>query len=536
MGKNRVIVIGVDGATFKIIRPLIKDGRLPNLSRLMAEGVHGELLSSVPTVSPVAWTSLMTGVRPDRHGIFDFSGKVRGTHDFRINTARERTAEPVWMNLSRQDKRVFVFGVTQTYPPDPVNGYMVSGLGAPQGRPMATFSHPPGFGEEISSLFGEFKSVPDVNFRTLTTSDREKEKYLKSVVAAADYQLRVFEHVWAKEHFDFSMLFYLDTDGTSHYFWKYMDPAHSQYSPGPYADAIQRVYEKVDEGIGKLLKIVGDDTDLIIVSDHGFGPLNRVVFLNNWLASKGYLAFGRKTSALAEFAGKVAGKLGVRGMKAGRRIEWGKTRAYSSGTVANIFINLKGREPDGIVPAESYDAICKEIAAEIALLEDPATGRKIVERVHTARELCREAVPHPTAPDLHVEFKKGYAAIGDEIGLHNLKDRGEVICDSGNWSGVHEPEGVFMAFGPRFRKGAIVEGARLIDVAPTTLYLLGAPVPENMDGKILTTAFTDEFLRSNPVLHSKDEAPQKQDQPPVRPDEEENAEMMERLRNLGYIE
>lgn len=536
MKTQKVLVIGIDGATFKIIDPLVKEGRLANFKRLIEQGVSGPLQSSIPPLSPVAWTSFMTGVNSCKHHIFDFSGKRKGQYEFELNTARDRTAPPFWMTLGQADRRALVIGVTLTYPPDPVNGYMISGLGAPTDSDADSFTHPPEFASEITRNLGPYKTVPDGNMRKLSASDKEKEKFLSGIVEQIEYRVRLFRYIWQKGKFDFSMLFFLDTDGVSHYFWKYMDRDHKHYAPGQYSQAIYKVYEEVDKAIGEILTVIGNEADVMIVSDHGFGPLNRVVFLNNWLQSKGYLQF-RHVPSIKRRISKLISVMKRQRVSRMREINWLETKAYFSGTTSHVFINLKGREPEGIVDRTEYKDLCHELKMELTDIEDPETGEKIVDRVYTANELFKNN-QIDCAPDLIFTLKSGYDVVGEQVSLHNLKDTGKIITDSNNWSGTHEPDGIFIAYGRHFRKGHRVEGARIIDIAPTLLYLFGVPIPEMMDGKLLRDVFTDDFLQSQPVVYGKEDETisHSTNETAEGYQQRESDEVLKRLRNLGYID
>ncbi|MEW6416561.1 MAG: alkaline phosphatase family protein [Nitrospirota bacterium] len=531
LNKGKVVVIGIDGATFNIINPLVKDGKLPNIAMMMDNGIHGILDSTIPYVSPVAWTSFMTGKNPQKHQIFDFSGKIQGTYEFRINTAENRKAKPFWMNLSKKNKRVLVVGVTMTYPPDPVNGYMVSGLGVPSSVDMQSCVYPPDFAMEIVNNFGKYNTVPEADMRKLNNSDKEKEKYLRGVFDQIEYRINLFKRMWQKESFDFSMIFFLDTDGVSHYFWKYMDSTHKQYQPGAYSNAIHKVYEKVDNAIGELLTIINDETDVVLVSDHGFGPLNRVVFLNNWLESKGYLKF-KDTSWFNTVLSKLL-LIKRRERTIKKEIDWHKTKAYFNGTTGNIFLNLREREPNGIVDVSEYNNLCNKLQRELVNLKDPETNEKIVAHVYRKEELFN-VKNVSIAPDLILTFKRGYSVVGEEISLHNLRDTGEIIVDSNNWSGTHEPEGIFIARGRSFKKGHKVQGTDIIDIAPTLLYLLGVPIPKCMDGKLLKDIFVDEFLKSHPVSYTEDNEEIKSETKGY--EKSDNKKVLEQLHDLGYIE
>jgi predicted AlkP superfamily phosphohydrolase/phosphomutase len=313
------------------------------------------------------------------------------------------------------------------------------------------------------------------------------------------------------------MVFFLDTDGVSHYFWKYLE------SGGAYADAIFNVYEKVDQALGELLETIGDEADVMLVSDHGFGPLKKVVFLNNWLGSRGYLKL-RKPGLLARLK-KAAGR-------PQKNIpDWSATKAYFRGTIGNIFLNVKGRDPEGIVDPADRPVLCKELAAGLLNMTDPDTGERVVQSVYSGDDLGTRDVPG--APDLVVTFNRGYSVVGDEITLQGLKDTGKIIASSNNWSGNHEPDGILIAAGRGFKNNFSVPSAAIRDIAPTILHFLGVPVPEAMDGRVLL----DLFPRTNGderVLYSKDKAEEGPEQQGLSKDESDL--LAEQLRNLGYLE
>jgi predicted AlkP superfamily phosphohydrolase/phosphomutase len=517
MDVSRVVLVGIDGASYRLIDPLVRAGRLPNIARFIERGFHGVLRSTVPPVSPVAWTSMVTGALPCRHGIFDFTGKVPGAYDFRVNTAQNRLTKPLWTHLSEAGKRVLVMGVTMTYPPDPVNGYMVSGLGAPPQAETRSLVHPPEFAAMVNEP-GPYRHVPEANLRALSDSDAEKDKYLAGIDEQIRHRVALFRSMWAREKFDFSMLFFLDTDGASHYYWKYMDDPASRFS-----GAIARVYEAVDRAVGEVLDIVGADASVMLASDHGFGPLRRVLFLNNWLGERGYLVFGKR--------GLRALVRALRGMPR-TEIDWSRTRAYFSGTIGNIFVNLKGREPEGTVEPSEYDALCETLKREFLEFRDPASGEQVIEAVYTRAEICPSGPP--SAPDLVLTFRPGFSVVGDEMRLHGLRDKGRVMDDSFNWSGIHEAEGIVMGLGEPFREGGTRGEADIVDISPTILYLLGVPVPRALDGKVMAEAVGDAYREAHAVQMGDASAEGSGGAARLSP--EELDQISEQLRNLGYIE
>lgn len=539
-GPCNILLLGIDGATFKIIEPLVNAGRLPNIARLMRDGVHGVLTSTVPVVSPVAWTSFMTGMNPGKHQIFDFQRKVPRSYQFRINSAEDRNAKAFWTMLGEFGKRVCVVGVTSTYPPDSVNGLMVSGLGTPM-SPDCIFTHPAELSREISANVGEYrillKSRPNLD----TVSGRDA--FIKEMLELIDYRVRLAEYLIAREQHDFRMFFFIDTDGVSHNFWKYMEPLNgmtrSEKDPA-HRESIFTIYEKIDDAVGKIAAASGKNTDVVLMSDHGFGPLKRTIALNVWLHTQGLLVFGagNRKSGVRRIFDRVVRK--AFGKKRDAQVEcntddidWSRTKAYFNGSVGNIFINVEGRDPQGCVKSGEYDQVRDMIASGLTALVDPGTGEKPVQKVHRKEEAFM-GDDLASAPDLVVMFKSGYGVFTGASG--SRVNSGTVFEDAHHWSGEHEPDGIFIASGPHFRKGVKVENAHITDIAPTLLYLYDVPVPESMDGKILLDTIDRDFAQDRSVIYAKsDRAGVAKKEPKALSDDD--AEIVKKhLRDLGYME
>lgn len=524
MNGKKVVVAGIDGATFDVIAPLVEEGALPNFGRMLRTGVHGKLRSTIPALSPVAWTSFMTGKNPGKHGIFDFVARRPGSYDVAMNNARNRKAKPLWTILSEQGRKVCVTGVTLTYPPDDVNGYMVSGLGRPMSGP-STWTTPPGLAEEIGKNVGEYVIIYPIPLHKFNESDKVKDQYLGHVLASFDYQMKLFRYLQEKGTFDFSMLFFLDTDGISHHYWRHFDPGHRLFRDGKYRNVVRAVYERIDAKMGELLDLCGDETDLVAVSDHGFGPLNRILHLNGWLAREGYLRI-RKTSFVSRQIDRLL-------RREPDSIDWSRTRAYFKGTSGNVAINLAGREPSGIVAKGDYESLRDELVSRLEKIVDPETGEAPIEKAYRREEIYSgEHVEN--APDIVVTFRRGYDVMGEEIRPRALREAGPVFTDCRRWSGRHEPDGILVARGPSFRKGGKIDGAAIGDIAPSILYLLDVPIPEGTDGRVLEGLFDEKLLSSRGIAYSGHAG--ESEKRPSAPDKSETDQMMEQLRNLGYIE
>ncbi len=553
--RPKVFVIGIDGGTFDIIQPLVLKGKLPNIARLMKDGVYGKLRSTIPTVSPVAWTSFATGKNPGKHGIFDYVGRNPGTYTMRFNNASCRKAVPILNILSDEGKTVGVLNVTMSYPPDNVKGFMVSGIGT--GGTGCVFSSPPELCRVLQEKFGRYIFANPYPF------GEGADKFISGIYKEIDYRFETLSYLMEKYPWDFLTVVFIAADGASHFLWKYKDAKHPGYNESKqkeYGDAIDKVYEKLDETIGKLLEQIDEETVVIILSDHGFGPLYKAIHLNNLLKKYGYLKFNdtRGSRGINDcklliklilnkmLPGKVrderrrAKRRGLRGGASANTLQgvnWLETKAFFEGTVGNLFLNMKGREPAGTVrPGKEAEDICNDIINILKKLEDPETGETVIENVYKKEDIfegdCMES-----APELVVVFREGYAAFSGFGSMKsNMKTRDRVMVDSYKWSADHEINGILIMKGPHIVKGLELQKADIVDVAPTILHLMGIPVPEDMDGKVFAGALDRDFMLRNTVKYTKvakgEEFPEK-----IEGYSEEDAQKVkERLKQLGYLE
>jgi len=546
---RRVFVLSIDSATFDVIRPLAAAGRLPCLAGLMRDGAFGNLESTIHPITPAAWSTFITGMNPGKHGIYDFTERETGTYLFKLVGRPNRHGTALWMVASQQGLRTIVLNVPFTFPPDPVNGLMISGFDAPV-KSEAVF-HPRSLEKEVVAEFGRF--LPDWTFPTGRRYDAPA--YMVDVKEAMKYRTDLALHLMKKHPWDFFMVHYQPIDHIQHVFW---NPEHMSY--------IHEGYEQIDRHIAEVraaLKSFGD-VDFFIVSDHGAGEIRKYVFLDQWLRTHGFLQFAEGGgNGRASFLGSAARKFEkflkrnlpyrVRGalrrampglrdrisslaMNSG--VDWSRTRAYSGGMYGNLYVNLAGREPQGIVPPSEYEKTRDELAAAIGELRDPDSGEKIVDAV-----LRREEVYHgdhvERAPDLLIRWRDYayYSGKRHESGRSAIfGDPRSVYFDNSEFpqTGTHRIHGIFLADGPSIRKGADLSGLRLMDMAPTILYLLGAGIPTDMDGRVLESVIDPDHLRRHPirkVTPSGDSG----DLPVVETTEEEKQAIAEKLRGLGYL-
>ncbi len=515
---NKVIVLGVDGATLNVIRPLCEKGRLPGFAHLMKEGISGPLKSVVPTISAAAWTTFYTGMTPCKHGIHDFINKVPGEYQFKINSSLDRITKPIWAILGDAGNRVCVLGGTLTYPPDKVNGHMMAGIGSPtkKGYPLDTnYAFPESLDQEVTENVGRYRFGPILSPQFMSDKVRNAAVLKEEIIKTAEYRNRLYEYFLSKEEYDFCFFFYGETDIGSHLFWE--DP-----------EFIARVYETIDCFIVKLIAM--DNVNIVLMSDHGFGDCNRLFNVDKWLETEGLINY-RKMS-IGQSLKKFINRFRIR-LDRFTNIDWEHTQVFSSGSTAgSLFINLKGREKNGTVSQSEYDALCASLRRKLLNLFDPATGINPIDKVYFCKELFTGETSS-SAPDLVFLLKEGYG-IGLKSNRYIKHDDKEVFADSTYWSGDHLLEGVFMAYGEQFKKGLEVNGAEILDITPTLLYIFGLPVFREMEGRLLKEIFDDSFMLSNPVqLTNQDIREEKEDS---ELSAEETETMAEVLRNLGYLE
>jgi predicted AlkP superfamily phosphohydrolase/phosphomutase len=542
---SRVLVIGIDGGTLDLVQPWAEAGDLPNLAQLMAEGVHGLLESTLPPVTSPAWPTFATGRNPGKHGVFDFIRPTGG--QFELVNATSIRAPTLWQILSEAGRQVGVMNVPVTYPPTRVNGFIISGMLSPVGGEI---TYPAHLLDRYAGRLKPYRIAPHVQYKPGNEAEFTADLF-DLVERRGAYALQLM----ADHPYEFLMFHFLSTDTMQHAFWKFVDPAHPRYDPqaaARFGPAAKQLYQRIDGFVGQMLDRVTDDTTVIVMSDHGFGPLHYVVNLNLFLLEHGLLqlkhgAWTRLKAGLfragltpasfwhlIERAGlqnyvwqvskstrnKVVGKF-----LSFDDVDWSRTLAYSIGHVGQIYVNLMGREPQGIVePGAEYEAARQRVVDALQDLRHPVTGQPLVDQVVPGDQVVHGPYAG-RSPDLHVVLD-GYRAIAFPL----FATDGRIVTRQirGD-SGCHRRHGIFIARGPEVRSGETVEGARILDLAPTILHLMGLPVPDDMDGRVLTEALsTSRSVERQSASLADEEAG-------AGLSAEETAEVEDRLRALGYL-
>jgi predicted AlkP superfamily phosphohydrolase/phosphomutase len=484
---NRLLVIGLDGATLDLIRPWATQGRLPLFARLMAEGAHGVLRSVPNTDTAPAWSSFATGLGPGRHGLFNELGWAADRRTLRPVRGGDRQGQSFWAQASAAGRKVIAINVPFSYPAEPVHGVTVAGIDAP-GPHAPGFCHPPEFLAAFEQVHGPYRI--DSQISQFVKQDQPGAG-LAAAYATARQHVAATRVAMTQIDWQLCVLVFSIPDEMQHFFWQQM-----RSGSGPHQDAILAGHRFLEEQIAALLAAAGLDTNLLIVSDHGFGPICATpAFLSDFLRTQGFLRDlpPARRSPAQQLSGAAYGWLRRRlgeGMKERLRralpglrnrvesdarfagIDWSATQAYVAASPWEIFVNLRGREPQGIVePGAAYDELLDRLCTALRAWRDPS-GRPRLRAVYRREEVY--AGPFlAAAPDLTLEYDPAAAP-----------PAGSLPGNTSRFDADHQPDGLLIAAGPAIAPGQVVEGAQLIDVAPTVLALLGLE-PGDVDGRVV---------------------------------------------------
>ncbi len=499
----------------------------------------------------------MTGVNPGRHGIYDFRYRAVGTYDLRTNNLTMNQAPTLWEVLSQHGKRCCVINMPASWPPRPINGAWVTGILTPASAEV--FTYPPELTQQILQAIPGYEVWPASVFHP---KGRELD-FLHALTDLVWKRVEVFRFLHSRIEWDTLMLVFMAADQVQHAMWHYQDPSHAQYdpdAPAEFRDAIAHIYEVIDSAVGAVLEEAGPDVNVFLVSDHGFGPLEDWFHINTWLIQEGLMvlkpraisrlkhllfSMGLTPLNLYDWALKLRLNRAVAHTTRNRReetfallrrlfisfddVDWSRTVAYSMGNVGPIFINLAGREPEGCVPPERYEETLMMVAERLRRIIDPHTGKPLVTDLLFGKDV----------------FDGPYADRGPDIVVFMRDMR---VCAYGNtefashrWltpttgrTGWHRMDGILVAEGPEIEPGVSVAGARLWDMYPTVLALMGVPIPAGLDGQPLLSLLR-QGARSRVRYDSRrfDQVTQDVERRGYSPEEEA---MLERhLKGLGYV-
>lgn len=454
----KVAVIGLDCAPPGLVFDAYR-GDLPNLSRLMDEGAWGTLRSCDPPITVPAWTCMMSGYDPGQLGLYGFRNRKDHSYNgYAIANAGSLRRDRVWDLLSRAGQRVILAGVPQTYPIKPLNGVVVSDFLTPSTKSEYVF--PPALKDEVERAAGGY--VLDVeDFRT-----DDKGALLERIYAKTRKHFAVARHLLKTQPWDFFMMVEMGVDRIHHGFWSHMDPAHPRHVPGnPFEFAIRDYYRYLDGEVGDVLDLLPPGTAVLVVSDHGARRMDGGICINEWLIQKGDLVLSAYPATPTPID-KVP-------------IDWARTKAWGDGGYyGRLFLNVKGREPQGVIDPGDYEEVRDDLIAAIEAIEDPR-GKNIGSRACRPEDLYREV--RGVSPDLIVYFGNlGWRSVGT-VGsrtIHTFEN------DTGPDEANHDWDGIFI-MNTRTATGLSgpVEGLQIYDVAPTIAACFGLEIPGEIRGR-----------------------------------------------------
>ena len=552
---RKILVIGLDGITFNFIDPLIAQGRLPNLAKLMAQGVRSPLETIFPPITSAAWTSFITGKNPGKHGIFEFIQRRQGQTRETAANSTQRSGKALWDLFSEQQLPVISTNFPITYPPTPVKGLMISDFMTPRGRRDIT--HPPELLAEIEAKFGSY-----MLYMTQTYARGNVENVINELFEELEYKSKVNCYLLQKYDWNFFVTHIWGTDRCQHELWHIWDASHPKHDPEEarlYKDRIFSYWEAVDKATGEMIAAAGSDAAIFIASDHGFGPAYKYCAFNIWLMQEGFLKLKKDAATrfkkmlfslgiTPELAYKIsrsplfksirpARGVGTQKSQVGlinkfflsfNDVDWQQTTAFSKGNYGQIYVNLQGREPQGsVAPGADYEKVRSQVIARLKMLKD-LQGKPFAGPIFRREETYVGA--HLTdAPDIcFLPADMSYVSLGNMDFMSN-----QFMVDAFGNSGTHRLHGVLIASAPEIKPSLRLSNAKIIDVAPTILHLANLPIPADMDGQVLTDIFTEEFLRTHPVHFGADA--DRGEVAAAEFSEEESDEVRARLHELGYM-
>ncbi len=513
---SKVIVVGLDGATMDLIGPMVAEGKLPNISKIMKSGVASKLYSTILPLSPTAWTSFASGKNAGKHGIYDFSKRVEGRYDYKPTTSMDSKTPALWDLIGAMGGKSIVINVPLTYPVRKINGFMISGFPTPTQR--GDYTYPADLLPALKERFGEV----NIHKPKVLYQKGKEEQITNETLRITKQQTEINRYLMDSTEWNFLVSVYDATDVIGHYFWAYLDENHPKYDPKlakTVKQMVEDIHVELDRSVGNLMEGAGPEALKFVISDHGFGSVYYGVYVNNWLLEQNYMHFkntvpvkarywafrhGLHTYNLLQLAKKLHLVQSIESAYAEKSlkmqllkmaslsmddIDWTRTKVYSAGNFGQLYLNLKGREPNGIVPPEEADELIEELVEKLQKLDDPQSKRRLFDRIY-ARWDVFTGVASEEAPDIvFFDDEMIYAAHRMfELGSNKLVSLHPV------YSGNHKMDGImFMAGrGVKYVMGPPSVKPNLIDLAPTILHFMGAPIPSDMDGRILSELFESD--------------------------------------------
>ncbi|MFZ1947627.1 MAG: alkaline phosphatase family protein [bacterium] len=491
---GRVIVLGFDGLEPTTVRKWVAEGNLPNFKRLMDEGAFGDLVSVLPPASAPAWVSAVTGVNPGKHGIYGFvvsglpgyetQGKDGVGASPVFSTSAHRGFDAVWDGIGRYGRRSVVINVPLTCPADSINGLMVAGF-PHTSADTATYCWPRNLAERLGDYrFDAFAA---------TCGKGQEAQFIADLESTSAARLRLGQTLFDEGGWDLFWLVFTFTDRCQHHLWKYMDRNHPMYDAvggSLYGLEIEKAYRRADDYLGVFLGRMQDSDLLVVMSDHGFGPVYHIMNSQNFL----FRALGATPEVMC----------------------------------FDFFSGLFKISATGPGAEDKYASLRARLVKELGGLEDPERGGAVIDSVYLKEQIYTGPYVGQ-APDVVCKEKPGYLFFT----LSRTPDLR--LFDAGPspdrmFSGYHVRRGTLGLFGKHVRAGLALD-ARIVDVAPMVYAYLGVPAPAQVDGRV-PAAFRDD-VAGEMIL---DRASASGFRVPRGDDQQDSKRIEKQLRSVGYIQ
>ena len=501
----KLICIGLDGAAFKLIRRFTSKRLLPTFESLIQKGIYHPLPSTIPPHTAPGWTSSLTGVNPGKHGIYQFWDTQAPSYVGRYMGSIDCSVPPVWDILNQHGFTTGMMNIPMSHPPKPCNGYMIT-------WPLSNtlrFCYPVNLSREITAHQGPY--IPDL--LTMYDGRTSDEEYLEKSIQAIRNRWAIAQYLIKNRPCDFFMAVFTEIDRISHFYWKYMDNTSSSLS-----HAVQTIYMEMDRVLGELIDSMDADTSLMVYSDHGFCRGDLDFYVHTFFENENLLQWkpaGNVSPVTGSwFTKKINGVPYI--------VDWKHTVAYMASPGSyGININLLGRQTEGIVPCDDFEAVCRQVIELLETIRHPVTLRPLFRSI-----LRSDHIYHGTksagAPDI-ILVPENYGTM-----VHHMTDGDRLFSAEPEQNGMHDEDGVFLLYSPSgLLAGEHRRPENLQDIAPTMLSLFGVDIPAYMDGRsIFPTAYekpSSSSVRCHVVSGEKAYLP------------EENEEIKKRLQSLGYL-
>ena len=451
--KNKVFVMGLDCASPELLfNKFIEE--LPNIRKILSSSLYGPMKSCRPAITIPAWMVMATGKQPGELGLYGFRHRRIGSYDeMWIAHSKKVKAKAVWDYIGEKGKKSVIIGVPPTYPPKPINGWLVSCFITPD--VSSDYTYPKELKHEIEKLVGEY--VFDVVFRK-----EDRDSVLEEIWDMTEKRFEVIRYLMQEKEWDYFQFVEIGLDRIHHAFWKYFDEKHHLYEPdSKYKEVIKDYYKLLDKEIGKILPFLDDENvAIIMVSDHGVKRMKGAFAVNQWLIDEGLLKI--KNPEIL--------KQGKQIRFDDLQVDWDKTTAWGwGGYYSRVFLNVKGRESNGVVNPSKYDTVREAIAERIRSIKGPE-NEEWETKVFYPEDIYPEA--KGDKPDLMIYFDDLYWRAAGTLGhpSNYLPEN-----DLGPDDAVHSECGVFTLLMPGMDEPKAVEST-IYDFAPTVLKIFGINV------------------------------------------------------------